>query len=337
MELMTVTKIVHLDRYQENLKQIIETMSPVKVMAVVKADGYGHGLIETARAATESGIELLGVLDIESAIHLRKSGISKPCFAWLHSPQSDFAAAIRAGVELSASSIEELENIASAPGRAKIHLKLDTGLSRNGCRIENWTALVARALTLESENTVVVEAMWSHLSGTSMADDEAALSVFDEGFEIATKLGFVGYRHIASSPSAFSNARSRFDMVRIGVSAFGTSPVAGQAASAFGLQPAMTVTAEVLSPGVISMGFLHGLFSSLAGKLSVKIEGKPYSVLEIGPLASRIELGEYEVGDLVQIFGDDAVVSAEQLCELIDTVTDELFTGLKANLTTYTS
>jgi alanine racemase len=334
---MTVTKIVNLDRYQENLKNIIETMAPTKVMAIVKADGYGHGVIETAKVAVESGIELLGVLDIETAIHLRKSGITTPCFAWLHSPQSDFAAAIRSGVELSASSIEELENIASAPGRAKVHLKLDTGLSRNGCRIENWTALVARALTLESENTVIVEAIWSHLSGTSMADDDAALAVFDQGFEIATKLGFSGYRHIASSPAAFANPHTRFDLVRIGVSAFGTSPVAAVPASEFELKPVMTVTAEVLSPGVISMGFLHGLFSSLAGKLSVNIGGKAYSVLEVGPLASRIEPGEYESGDVVHIFGDDAVVSAEQLCELVDTVTDELFTGLKANLTTYAS
>lgn len=335
MGALTVTKIVHIDSYKENLKNVIETMSPTKVMAVVKADGYGHGLIETANAAVESGIELLGVLDIESAIHLRKSGITTPCFAWLHSPQSDFSTAIRAGVELSASSIEELENIASAPGRAKVHLKLDTGLSRNGCRIENWTALVARALTLESENTVIVEAIWSHLSGASKADDEAALAVFEYGFEIATKLGFGGYRHIASSPAAFSNPDSRLDLVRIGVSAFGTSPVTDVAASAFHLKPVMAVTAEVLSPGVISMGFLHGLFSSLAGKLPVNIGGNAYLVLEVGPLASRIEPGEYEAGDLVHIFGDDAVVSAEQLCELADTVTDELFTGLKSNLTTY--
>jgi alanine racemase len=334
---MTVTKIIHLERYQANLKNIIGIMAPAKVMAVIKADGYGHGLIETAKAAAESGIELLGVLDIESAIHLRKSGITKPCFAWLHSPQSDFAAAIRAGVELSASSIEELEKIAAAPGRAKVHLKLDTGLSRNGCRIENWTALMARALTLESENTVEVEAIWSHLSGTSAADDDAQIALFDQGFEIATKLGFVGYRHIASSPAAFSSPGSRFDLVRIGVSAFGTSPVSGQTARSFGLQSVMTVTAEVLSPGVISMGFLHGLFSSVAGKLSVNVAGKPYKILEIGPLASRIEAGEYEIGDLAHIFGDHAVVTAEELSELAETVTDELFTGIKANLVTYSS
>jgi alanine racemase len=99
----------------------------------------------------------------------------------------------------------------------------------------------------------------------------------------------------------------------------------------------MTVTAEVLSPGVISMGFLHGLFSSVAGKLSVNVAGKPYKILEIGPLASRIEAGEYEIGDLAHIFGDHAVVTAEELSELAETVTDELFTGIKANLVTYSS
>jgi alanine racemase len=125
--------------------------------------------------------------------------------------------------------------------------------------------------------------------------------------------------------------------VRIGVSAFGTSPVSGQTATTFGLKSVMTVTAEVLSAGVISMGFLHGLFSSVAGKLSVNIAGKAYKVLEIGPLASRIETGQYEIGDPVYIFGDNAMVTAEELSELAETVTDELFTGIKANLVTYSS
>jgi alanine racemase len=334
---MTVTKHVDLNVYRTNLKNIAKTMAPARVMAVIKADGYGHGLIETAKAAADAGINFLGVLDIETGLALRKAGIDTPAFAWLNSIQSDFSSAVFAGIELSAGSLPELEAIASASGRAQVHLKVDTGLSRNGCRLELWSTFVKRAMELQSKGEIDVVAVWSHLSGTSTTDDETALQVFEKAISEAKQLGFQGYRHIASSPAAFALPQSRYDLVRIGVSAFGTSPIDGQSASSLDLASPMTVTAEVLSPGVISIGFLHGYFSNLAGLSKVLIGDKLYLVEKIGPLASQIELGSYVIGDSVTVFGDDSskAPSAEELCELIGTVTDELFTGLKTNLTTY--
>lgn len=336
---MTVTKKIDLETYRQNLENTIARMSPARVMAIVKADGYGHGLVETSLAAEQVGIEILGVLDIESGLKLRKAGVKVPLFAWLHSPQSNIAAAVKAGIELSASSITELESVASASGRASIHLKLDTGLSRNGCRIEKWEPLVAKAFELERAGNVKVVAIWSHLSGTSKADDDAALELFEQGTQVARSRGFQGYRHIASSPSAFANIESRLDLVRIGVSAFGTSPLENRPASEFALRAPMTLTAEVHSDGVISIGFLHGLFSSLAEKFSVIINGKSYLVKKIGPLASQIEQGDYEIGDEVTVFGPEGQLAqtAEDLALAASTVTDELFTGLKANLVTYSS
>lgn len=334
---VTVTKLVNLETYRENLKVICETVAPAEVMAVVKADGYGHGLIETAKAAEESGVRMLGVLDIESGIKIRRAGVKSALFAWLHSPQSNFELAVKAGIELSVSSIQELNSIASAAGVAKVHLKLDTGLSRNGCRIENWEALVSEAIRFQAQGAVQVVAIWSHLAGASNHDDRAALEVFEAGTEQAKSLGFNGYRHIASSPAAFALPEARLDLVRIGVSAFGTSPIAGTKSSELGLGNPLRLVTEVHSPGVISIGYLHGYFSTLSGKSKVAIAGSHYRVLQVGPLASTIEPGSYEPGDEVLVIDDNpgSELSAESLCEIVDTVTDELFTGLKANLTTY--
>ncbi len=336
---LTVTKHIDLGAYRDNLKHIGSQMSPAKIMAVIKADAYGHGLIEVAKAATEAGIEFLGVLDIETGLSLRKAGVETPAFAWLHSPNSDFASAILAGIELSAGSISELELIAKAPGRAQVHLKIDTGLSRNGCRPELWEQFVTRAIELQRGGEIDVVAVWSHLSGTSTADDQKAIDLFEVALKQASKLGFSGYRHIASSPAAFALETSRYDLVRIGVSAFGTSPIAGRKASELGLKTPMKLTAEVISDGVISIGFLHGYLSQLTGQAEVEIGGKLYKILKVGPLASTVESGDYEPGDSVLVFGSEIEMAptAEELCELVGTVTDELFTGLKSNLTTYSN
>ncbi len=314
-------------------------MAPSKVMAVVKADAYGHGLVDMARAASEADCDFLGVLDIETGLKLRNAGIETPAFAWLHSPNSDFAGAVRMGIDLSAGSLSELELIARAPGRAQVHLKIDTGLSRNGCRPELWEAFTERALELEKAGEIDVVAVWSHLSGTSDEEDSLAIQKFEVAVAQAERFGFKGYRHIASSPAAFAISESRYEMVRIGVSAFGTSPIAGLAASELDLGIPMKVTAEVIADGVISIGFLHGYFSNLEGLARVEINGKLYLVNRIGPLASTIDPGDYEVGDTVIVFGTEGELAptAESLCELVGTVTDELFTGLKANLTSYSN
>lgn len=336
---MTVTKLVNLSAYVRNLETIQKQMQPARIMAVVKADAYGHGLIEVAKAAEKAGVAMLGVLDVETGLELRASGVQTTAFAWVHSPSTDFERAIRANIELSASNLSELERIANTPGIAKVHLKLDSGLSRGGTRIEDWEALVTRAVALDARDKIDLVAIWSHLSGTSKTVDEASIAVFDAAAIRAFELGFTGYRHIASSPAAFSLPQSRYELVRIGVSAFGTSPIDGLKASSLGLECPMTLTAEVIAPNVISIGFLHGYFSKLSGKAKVSIGGSEFLVSQIGPLASKIESGEYQVGDEVLVFGpeDSGAKTAEELCELVETVTDEIFTGLKANSTIYSS
>ena len=151
---MTVTKLIDLAAYERNLKTIQNVMQPARVMAVVKADAYGHGLTEISKAATRAGVNMLGVLDVETGLELRAAGVTTKAFAWVHSPSTDFASAISADIELSASNIGELERIAMAPGGAKVHLKLDSGLSRGGTRISDWDALVSRAVKLDDQGKI---------------------------------------------------------------------------------------------------------------------------------------------------------------------------------------
>ena len=173
---------ISVDAIARNVVEL-RRLAPTKhLMAVVKADGYGHGAVTAARAALEAGADHLGVADIHEALELRRAGIDAPVLAWLHDPDADFAAAIAAGVDLGLSSAAQLEAVAAAAregaGRAFVQLKLETGLSRNGIAEEHWDAVFARAHALEESGEVVVRGIFSHVSNASPEDDRAAVAAY---------------------------------------------------------------------------------------------------------------------------------------------------------------
>src|SRR5690242_18417770 len=137
--------IVDLDAYRTNLETLAAHAPGSALMAVVKADAYGHGMPQCARAAREAGADWLGVATIAEAIALRAAGDTGDVLCWLASPGADFASAIAAGVQVTASSAEQLAEILAAGKRPRVQLKVDTGLSRNGAYGEQWTTLVAAA------------------------------------------------------------------------------------------------------------------------------------------------------------------------------------------------
>ena len=136
-----------------NIRALRELVAPAQVLAVVKAEGYGHGAELVARAALEAGADWLGAADIDEALALRAAGIEAPLLAWLHGPEIDLSAALAAEIDLGVSSLTQLEQVAEH-GRGRVHLKIDTGLSRNGCAPEDWIALVTRAADLEAAQQV---------------------------------------------------------------------------------------------------------------------------------------------------------------------------------------
>jgi alanine racemase len=156
----------------------LRRLTDSEIIAVVKADGYGHGAVRSANAALAGGAARLGVSDIDEALALRRAGIDAPIVAWLHAPGADFAEAAALGIELGISSLEQLQKAAAAASADRpvgVHLKLETGLSRNGIAPADYRIVFAEAARLERIGRVRVIALFSHLSNASVDDDRAAL------------------------------------------------------------------------------------------------------------------------------------------------------------------
>ena len=259
----------------------------VPVCGVVKADGYGHGALRAARAMLEGGAAMLGVVDLGEAVALRRAGIDAPLLAWLHSPRVDFAIAAANDVEVAVSSVAQLE--AAAAAGATVHLKLDTGLGRNGIARGDRTAAIARAIELARGGARIRGAM-SHLAGTSRAGDLAQLADFTAALAEAAPLGPL-LRHLANSQGALALPEARFDMVRIGMAAYGIDPNGpaagdGAGAAALGLVPAMRVRAGFVE-GVAPVGLDDGLLPAIGAP--VLVGGEAARVVAVEPCRLRIE------------------------------------------------
>ena len=228
--------------------------SHAQVMAVVKADAYGHGAVACGRAAREAGAAWLGTALPQEALELRAAGIGGPILSWLNTPGTPWAALIGGDVDVAAYAPWALDEISAAAQRtgrvARVQLKCDTGLGRGGTQPHDWLELVEQAAKAEALGTVKVTGVWSHFA---RADEpghpsvQSQITAFHDALAIAEQAGLdPEVRHIANSPGALLLPEARFDLIRTGLAVYGLSPVPeiGDAAH-FGLKPAMTLTARV--------------------------------------------------------------------------------------------
>ena len=243
--------VVDLAAVRHNVRRLREHVG-VAMMTVVKADGYGHGMVECARAAREAGAPWLGVATLDEALALRAAGDTGRVLCWLGVPGEAYAAGVRADLDLTAYSLAELEEVAAGAreaGRpARLQLKVDTGLNRGGARPENWPALVARAREGEREGSWVVTGVWSHLSSADEPDDPAndhQEQAFRAALAVVEAAGLrPEVRHLANSAAAVLRPSARFDLVRCGLASYGLDPAPGHTPD-LGLVPAMTVRASL--------------------------------------------------------------------------------------------
>ncbi|WP_285728287.1 alanine racemase [Psychromicrobium xiongbiense] len=243
---------IDLEAIRHNVRRIAEVASPAQVMAVVKADGYGHGMLPVARAALEAGAQWLGTAHVAEALQLRRAGIEAPLLAWLHTPATDFAAAVSAGIDLGVSGWE-LEHVVAAARReerpARIHLKIDTGLGRNGSTEALWDSLVGEAVEYQDQGLLRVVGIFSHLAVADephRTETDLQLERFREAVAVAEDAGVdVEVRHLANTPAIFSRPDTHFDLVRAGVGLYGLSPFPTQSPADLGLRPAMTLATMV--------------------------------------------------------------------------------------------
>src|SRR4051794_1649493 len=253
-------------------------------MAVVKADGYGHGLVPAARAVLAGGADALGVAVLEEALALRAAGITAPLLAWLHAPGTDYAAALAADVELSVSAEWALEEVvAAARGTgmtARVHLFADTGLSREGATPGDWPALVRAAARAHADGEISVVGLWSHLAYADAPTHPPIgfqVRVFEEAVAIARAAGLTdARRHLANSAATVALPETWYDMVRPGVAIYGLDPLGGDPA-VHGLRPAMTVRATVALtkrvPAGVGVSYGHTYFPEAETPLALVAVG----------------------------------------------------------------
>lgn len=332
---------VNLEAIRRNISGFADVAAPAIVMAVVKANAYGHGAVPVAKAALEGGASRLGVAHIQEALALRAAAIDAPVMAWLHTPRSDFAAAVAEDVAIGVSSRAELERVtraAEASGRlAVVHLKLDSGLGRNGAVPADWRQLVAEAVGYQSQGTIDVEGVMSHLSVAENATRDAETNhqkdVFDRAVEAARSAGlYPRVMHLANTAAALRRRDLRYNMVRIGIGTYGLSPLRRGEHTAVELTRALSmrtvlssvkilpadhgvsygarhITARPTRVGLVPVGYGDGLPREARG-MSVLIHGRSFPILGVIAMDQMVvDLGDAcDHAAAVPVAGDEVVV-----------------------------
>ena len=356
---------VDLAAIRSNIRRMREVAGPAEVMAVVKADAYGHGMVQCARAAVQAGAAWLGCALPEEALALRSAGLTVPILTWLHAPGDPFADLVAAGVDVSISgswALREVTDAVRATGRpARIQLKADTGLGRNGVQPQDWPSVVAQALAAQAEGLVTVTGIWSHFA---CADEPGhpsnaeQLAAFTAALDAAAAAGLrPPLRHMANSPATLLLPQSHFDLVRCGVSTYGVSPAPDQGSAAdFGLRPAMSLVGRLASvkqvPAGHGVSYGHTYRTPAASRLGLVpagyADGIPRAASDTGPVwidgrrhtvAGRVamdqfvvDLGDQEAsaGDEVVLFGpgDRGEPTAQDWAEATGTIAYEVITRI---------
>lgn len=326
---------IDLAAFRHNVGTLSELVKPARTMLAVKANAYGHGLVPLARAALESGADSLAVLEVPAGLELRRAGITAQVFAWLHGPETDFVRAIEFDIDLGVSALWQLELIvAAAHGKpAAVHLKVDSGLHRNGARPEDWPALVSAAVEAEKAGRIVIAGLWSHLADASPEDDAEALATFRAAVDVAAALGCrPPLLHLAASSAGIREPDARLGLVRFGIAAYGISPFDDQSARELGLRQVMAMRAPVaaLADGIatVAVGSADGIQPPAIGEAQVAIGGRRYPILSLGidSLTVDVSHSRVAVGDEVTIFGpgDSGEATAEQWAQWAGTIGDEI-------------
>ena len=357
--------VIDLSAIRANISTITKMAGNATVMAVVKADAYGHGMGPVARAARGAGAAWLGVALPSEALALRAMGDEGRVLAWLWAPgDPDIASCVRAGVDLSVSSTWALAEVVEAArrvgARARIQIKVDTGLSRNGATLDQLPEVLDAVLPAMADGTVEVEAIWSHLAEADTPGSASVPRQLDRylmALELAESRGIrPRLRHLSNSGGLWAFPECRFDLVRAGIAVYGLTPAAALGSAVdLGLRPAMTVVARLahvkgVEPGtsvsyggtwtattetalgLVPLGYADGVPRAAGNRGRVAIDGRLVPI--VGRVAMDqfvVDLGAHDlphVGDDVYVFGsgDHGEWTADRWAAELDTIGYEIVT-----------
>ncbi len=362
--------IISTDALLRNFDHVRE-LAGVNAMAVVKADAYGHGASRIAPLMRDHGVEWLGVALPSEALALRASGDTGKILAWLSTPgDPDISACVATGVDLSVSSVRELEEIARAAEvhdcEANVHLKIDTGLSRNGILLADLEQLISLLSAVTEGGHVHLRGVWTHLANADHQDHEYSaesvkqqIAVFESALTVLASAGLhPDLIHVANTAGALWHPSTRYDLVRVGIGMYGLSPNVERATSTeLGLTPAMHVqarisqvkvipagsgvsyshtwvAAEPTRVGLIAVGYADGLPRNLSNDLEFALNGR--SVTQIGTIAMDqcvVNLNNHDsaqAGSVIDIFGpgDSGELTADQWAQRMNSVGYEIVTRI---------
>ena len=356
---------INLSAITQNFKSI-KSRTTADVLAVVKADAYGHGLIPVSKALEEAGADWFGTALLEEAINLRKAGILKPIISWLTPLGEDFKSAIDLDIDLGIPSIDLLDEVikaASLTGKtARIHLEIDTGMSRGGV-LSEWDQLIKSVLAGVNLKQLKVIGIWSHFARADEPDElmnQEQLSLFEEKVNQAKAAGIdAQFIHIANSAALFTNKSAHKNIIRSGIALFGLSPdikTIGDSSS-LGLKPAMKLKAKLnlvkevkagssvgyggtavlksdTKLGVVALGYADGIPRSTNNLAGVFVDKKR------APIIGRVSMDQFVVdlgitstaktGDEVIVFGDgsNGEYTVDEWAKAANTINYEIITRI---------
>jgi alanine racemase len=352
--------VVDLAALRHNVDLIRRTVAPAALMAVVKADGYGHGMVEAARAARAAGSEWIGVATVAEALALREAGDQGRLLCWLTTPGADYSAAVAADVDVTIYSEAELaelvEQVDGSP--ARVQIKVDTGLSRGGAPREAWHDLFAVAADAELDGSIAVTGLWSHFACSDEPEhpaNEQQQAAYDDALDLALSAGLEPeVRHLANSAGALLRPGARYDLVRCGIAVYGCDPAPGR--TDLELRPAMTVRAPLAMVkdvpagasvsyghtwtadrptrlGLVPVGYGDGVPRHASNAAEVLVGGRRC------PVRGRICMDQFlvELGDLPAQAGDEVVLfgpgdrgepTAQDWAEACGTISYEIVTRI---------
>jgi alanine racemase len=361
--------VVDLGAIQHNVRVLREHAGRAQVMAVVKADGYGHGATQVARAALAAGVTELGVATVDEALALRADGITAPVLAWLHPPGIDFGPALLADVEIAVSSVRQLDELLDAVRRtgrtATVTVKVDTGLNRNGVAPTQYPSMLTALRQAVAEDAIRLRGLMSHMVYADQPDNPTNDVQAQRFADMLAQARNQGLRfevaHLANSSATMSRPDLAFDLVRPGIAVYGLSPV--PELGDMGLVPAMTVKCAValvksiragdgVSYGhtwiadrdtnlaLLPIGYADGVFRTLGGRLDVLINGRrrpgvgricmDQFLVDLGP--GQIDVAE---GDEAVLFGPGTrgEPTAQDWADLLGTIHYEVVTSPRGRIT----